>query len=169
MFRYVLPALLLATPLQADITVRFQDGNPKDLFTIVNTGCELAGAVMVIDLRGSRSGAVIDTEYGGVGTKDPLDVNVEAGDIRLPEIADGEQVLHIFIDLLPDGGEAVVSLDLDDTIDVRAEPRVEVWGSDIAGAEVSISLEGVTTSATMDETARAKVPTPPTAQGCLIA
>jgi len=169
MLRSLLPCLILASPLQAAITVRFQDGNPKDLFTIVNTGCELVDAVLVIDLRNSRNGAVIDTEYGGVGTKDPLDVLVEAGDISLPDIEDGTQVLHVFIGVLPDGGEAVISLDLDDTNPQSRATRVEVGGSDIAGAEVSISLEGVTTSGVMDETATANVTTPPTAQGCLIA
>ncbi|MEO1695473.1 MAG: aggregation factor core, partial [Pseudomonadota bacterium] len=59
-------ALVAATPARADLEVRFDEGAPKDRFTVENTsGCAIGAAQITIDLSGSPFGLIFDTTGSG--------------------------------------------------------------------------------------------------------
>ena len=84
MMRLAVILSLLATSAQADLSLRMEDGDPHDRFWIRNTdSCGSVNGILDIDFTPSKGGVLLDTEYGGLGTKDPMPVEVELGPIRL--------------------------------------------------------------------------------------
>ena len=80
--------LISATPAASFVEVQFADGVPWDVFTITGTGCPISDAMMLINLRTSAAGVLIDTTYGGPGSQDPLPVeSVSYTHLTLPTIA----------------------------------------------------------------------------------
>lgn len=66
-----------AAPSASDILVVFEEGAPKDRFTISNTGpCSVADAAVTIDLGASVAGLIFDVSGAGAGVSvfQPLDI-----------------------------------------------------------------------------------------------
>ena len=154
-----------ATPAAADITLGIFDGNPHDRIVLTNTGCGVLAGTLVIDLTTSAAGLLIDTEYGGAGTKDPMPVEVERGALRLDPVRDGDRSLTIHVDALHPSETASVTLDLDDERGWWPGPRVEVWGEEIAGTIARFDQGGAQAGAVFDATGQAWL-TPAVPPGC---
>ena len=157
------PALTLAcaftsTPALADLAVRFDEGAPKDRFTLTNTGdCALGAAQVTIDLGTAPAGLIFDVTASGAGVEvfQPFDVVTGAQNLRsLPRVADGDAAVTLDLKGLAAGGTVAFTIDVDDTGGGR---EITVSGSEIAGA--TVRLAGMMQRGLFDETARALVPT----------
>lgn len=159
MIRHVaLAALLLPPgPAAADLSITFRDGNPRDRFTVRNTGCAVVTGQLVIDLAPSAGGVIVDAVRGGPGTKDPMPVEVEAGRLTVAPVADGARRLSMHLGGLAAGERAVVTLDLDDTRGWWPGPRVEVFEQEMAGATATLAAPHGTARATFDATGSARI------------
>jgi hypothetical protein len=77
-------------------------------------GCALASEHLVLDMRASRGGVVIETAVGGRGTKDAWPVRVVTGPVRLARPgADGARRLALTLDRMATGARARITLDVD--------------------------------------------------------
>jgi hypothetical protein len=165
--RIILSLLLMlsAQSVQAfGLQVWFFDGNPKDRLIIRNAGCPIWDATIVLDMRPTQNGILFDTVRGGPGIRDPLDITVDQGDATLGPVADGDQVLHIFVNHLRDADQITIAMDVDDS---GIGDQVVVTGSEMQGAIVSITIEGETTQTTLDHASRGLLQIPAAAQACL--
>ena len=145
----VLVVALGASPLWADVTVRFDEGAPKDRFVIQNTGpCALADIVVTLDLGASRAGLIFDVTAAGAGVSvfQPLEiVEGRASLSQVPEVRDGDNTLALPIAGLAEGASIAFTIDVDDTAGTQA---TMVSGAEIEGAKVTVltagrSLEGI--------------------------
>ena len=76
--------------------------------------CALASGHLVLDMRASRGGVVIETAVGGRGTKDVWPVRGVTGPVRLAQPgADGTQRRALTLDRLATGARARITLDVD--------------------------------------------------------
>lgn len=149
---------LLATSAQADIVLRMEDGNPHDRLWIRNTDqCGAITGVLQIDFEPSAGRVLLDTEYGGLGTKDPMPVEVELGNIRLAPVTDGDRHLTVFLEGLGAGDTAVVTMDFDNEASFWSSPRVEVFGGHIEGTIARFTDTDVTPQAIFDNRAIARI------------
>ena len=65
---FLASAMVVSTPAAADIVVRFDEGAPKDSFTITNAdNCALPLTAITIDLAGSAAGLIFDVTGSGAG------------------------------------------------------------------------------------------------------
>ena len=65
---YLALALAVGSPVGADITVRFDEGAPKDRFSITNQGaCPLGEVAVTLDLGASAAGLIFDVTSLGAG------------------------------------------------------------------------------------------------------
>lgn len=159
----LLSAIIVFAPAKLaanELLVWFQDGNPADRILVHNTGCPISGAKLTIDFRSSSGKVLIDTTYGGPGSRDPLDVQVARGDIRIIPPQDGAQILEIMIDDMQRGAIAEVTMDVDDQISATENMRVGVSGSEVAGTTVRLQLHQSTGDATLNETGRTAIAVP---------
>lgn len=152
--RTALSAAVIAFCLTAradaqDVTVTYRDG-AADRFMIESQSCPLAQTQFVIDLRTSVAGVLIDTAYGGLGSRDPLPALVVAGDATLAPVNDGDQILTLMVHQLAPQDRVVVTLDTDDSISDTEGQRVHVSGSEIAGSTVRMVVGGIGTEAAFD-------------------
>ncbi len=137
--------------------VRFTDGNPHDRFQFSLIGCPIYDAELEIDLRNSASQVLIDTEYGGTGTQDPMPVEVEDGELTLLPSADGSQILKAQLAAIKEGETATITLDADDALSRSHNDRVEVDGPEISGALFVVSVEAGTVVGTFEDDGVARV------------
>ena len=160
MIRLTLCTLLLsATAATADLAVRFDEGAPKDRFTLTNTGdCALPAMEVTLDLGTAPAGLIFDVTSAGAGVEvfQPFEM-VAGGDalVELPRVLDGDNAVKLQLRGLAAGAEVAFTVDVDDTAGGR---EITVSGSEIAGAAVRMAMGGVMQSAVMDSTARAVVP-----------
>ena len=168
--KYLLAMLCFAaTSVAADgLEIRFADGNPHDRFWIKNVGCPLEDATLLIDMRSAIAGVLMDTVRGGIGTKDPMPVEIEEGEATLLPIRDGSQLMILQLPYLKTGGQVTVTLDVDDAASAGFDDRVEVDGSELHGARVTVLAAGGRTTATFDARGLALPQTPPPARNCLV-
>ncbi len=162
--------VLLATVSQATaaVEVTFRDGNPWDVFLITSTDCPISEAELRIDLTTSVAGVLIDTEYGGAGTQDPLPAELASGDAILRPVSDGDQLLTVQITRLDVDTPIRLQMDVDDTAGTQYAPRVQVALHEMTGATVTLSYAGSTTSAPFDPNGLARVPLAENAPSCAL-
>lgn len=152
---------LCATPALAEITIRFDEGAPKDRFVIENTGaCALLEAQLRIDLTGSAGGLVFDTTASGAGVQvfQPFEMVSGAQALSgLPQVSDGDTSITLPVTSLAPMGQIVFTIDVDDTIGAR---EITVSGAEISGAQVRIVQSGTAYTAPFTEKAEASLPLP---------
>lgn len=143
MFKFIIPAsisiFMLTTVASADIQVKFDEGAPKDRFTISNlSGCTIDKGDFVIDLSKSTAGLIFDTTNQGAGVEvfQPFEITSGSAFLsNLPRVSDGDnQVKLSFVDFRK-GEKISFTVDVDDTIGQR---EITVSGSEISGAGVSL-------------------------------
>lgn len=159
--------LLASSAAAQDLTVQFTDGAPKDKITLVNTGCDLSNAMVVLNLHGSQGGLVFDTTPGGAGVEVFQPVEITSGYAALSPVKDGDEKLQIFVQSLMEGDTLGLTADLDDTAGGAGE--ITVNGSEMAGASVQIALNDRVITGTFDASGQAKIPLPQDASVCLAA
>ena len=161
MLKSLIPfALLGAMSAQADVAVSFSEGAPKDRFTLTNTGdCALPQGRVIVDLGTAPAGLIFDVTAAGAGVEvfQPFDV-VAGGDAlsSLPRVADGDSAVTLDIKGLAKGKSIAFTIDVDDTAGGR---EITVNGSEIAGATIKATFNGVNTMATFDKSAKARAST----------
>lgn len=149
-------ALAISTPALADLQVRFDEGAPKDRFTISNLGdCDVGATVVSIDLSGSPYGLIFDTTGSGAGVQVFQPFELTAGKDKLasiPEVKDGQN--EITLDLLGLKPQETVSftIDVDDTVNNR---EITVADAEIVGASVVAKNDQGTTEASFQQDATA--------------
>jgi len=161
--------LLLASPADAqDLDVQFQDGNPFDRFIVFNRGCPLANATITLDFTTSKGGILIDTAYGGLGARDPMDVTLTEGNATLREVKDGDQIIRLDVATLPTVSAITVTMDVDDSVGLFEDARVYADGAEVDGTTVSITLNADIVTTTLDNTGQGKLIIPPSMATCPI-
>ncbi|MDB2407531.1 aggregation factor core [Jannaschia sp.] len=128
--------LLAATPAAADVVVTFDEGAPKDRFTIALEGdCALQSETVVIDLAPAPAGLIFDVTGSGAGIEVFQPFELATGQLaRMPEVRDGDRAVSLEVTLAP--SEAVAfTIDVDDTVSARG---ITVSGAEIAGAVVRV-------------------------------
>lgn len=148
--------LALSTPALADLQVRFDEGAPKDRFTISNVGnCAVGATIVSIDLSGSPYGLIFDTTGSGAGVQVFQPFELTAGKDRLasiPVVKDGQNKITLnLLDLKP--GETVsFTIDVDDTVNNR---EITVADTEIVGATIAAESDRGIVKASFEANARA--------------
>ncbi|APE43778.1 hypothetical protein BOO69_10410 [Sulfitobacter alexandrii] len=154
--------LLWAGAAQADLSLRFVEGAPKDRFVLTNDGtCPLAEATLTLDIGAAPAGLLFDTTPGGAGVDvhQPFDVIEGRGALLgVPELADGDTVLTLNLAGLPPEGVVSFTVDVDDSGTGRPET---ITGSEIAGAVVTLVLGETTLEMAFSDQAVAVIPIAP--------
>lgn len=144
--------ILLASPSVAEspiLRVSITDGDPYDRIRLINLGdCASLTGLVTIDFANSVGKIVIDTQYGGVGTKDPMPVAVEAGPIAVKPVFDGDTQIGIFIDGMVSNGQGAVTLDVDNDASGWFARRVSILSDDLAGTVVRFGADQTVFGAT---------------------
>ncbi|WP_375282075.1 hypothetical protein [Pseudooctadecabacter sp.] len=130
----VLPATTMAQT--AEVSVMIRDGDPHDRIYIRNTGrCPLGYGVLGLDFTTSAGHILIDTAYGGAGTKDPMPVEVESGPLSVHPVLDGDRQIVMDIEGLAQGQSGVVTLDVDNEASGWFASRVSILNDHLEGTE----------------------------------
>lgn len=155
---------MLAHPVAAQdnhIGVFLFDGNPYDRIFIRNIGdCDTITGTLTLDFTTSAGQVVIDTQYGGVGTQDPMPVEVENGPLSIAPVSDGDRVLQIGIDGLLAGQSGTITLDFDNEAAGWRAARVSIIGDHVAGAAARFDIAGTSARAVFDRTGAARIDLP---------
>ncbi|MFK7835107.1 MAG: aggregation factor core [Sulfitobacter sp.] len=160
MFRLSALALILCTSAaQADLTVRFDEGAPKDRFTLTNTGdCAVPAARVTLDLGTAPAGLIFDVTGTGAGVEvfQPFELVAGAENLNvLPTVLDGDTAIELDLRGLGQGQSVAFTIDVDDTGGGR---EITVSGSEIAGATVRAAMGTKTEEASFTERAQAVIP-----------
>nr|WP_319382767.1 aggregation factor core [uncultured Roseibium sp.] len=151
---------VMATSAVADISVRFDEGAPKDRFTFENVGsCPISASELVLDISGSKAGLIFDTTGSGAGVEvfQPLEiVNGSKSLAAVTPVKDGDSEITLSIAGLQPGEKIAFTIDVDDTAGGR---EITVSGSEIEGALVTFSNKGETATAVLSSSATALVKT----------
>ena len=134
--------VMLPAVVSADISVRFQEGAPRDAFLIKNTSaCPLGAATLQIDLMPSAGDLIFDTTDGGAGVEvfQPVEIAEASADVTKSNVTDGDQEMTLAFSALPVGPVARITVDLDDQLANSALGQIRVAGSEIAGAELILT------------------------------
>ena len=135
--------LVAGTAEAGGLSVSMADGDPHDRIRLRNTGdCAVVAGALQLDFRGSKGAIVLDTAYGGIGTKDPMPVDVEVGNITVPPVADGDREMTILIGSIAPGAKAVVTLDFDNDASGWFARRVSILGNDVVGTVARYAVPG---------------------------
>ena len=131
--------LFIATPAFADIRVDFDEGAPKDRFTILNDGaCALEEATVTVDLDGSAGKLIFDVTGSGAGIQvfQPFEA-VSGAELltELPSVSDGDTAVSLTLRSLSPGERVAFTIDVDDT---TSGYGITVSGSEITGAGVRV-------------------------------
>lgn len=149
---------LAATQALGDIKVRFDEGAPKDRFTITRTGsCDLGAAQVIVDLSTSPHGLIFDVAGSGKGVEVFQPFQLVAGTQFLtsePSVEDGDQEITLPLSTLAKGQSVAFTIDVDDTGGGR---EITVSGAEIAGAIVSVSTASKQYTGTFDASSNAVV------------
>lgn len=135
-------ATLMAAQALADIRVQFDEGAPKDRFTITRVGeCALGATVVVLDLSKSPSGLIFDVSGSGQGVEvfQPFELVAGADNLTSqPTVRDGDQAIRLPLASLEQGDSVAFTIDVDDTGGGR---EITVSDSEIEGAVVRVETE----------------------------
>lgn len=147
-----------ASPSFADLQVRFDEGAPKDRFTISNLdGCSLGATAITIDLRGSLYGLIFDVTGRGAGVEvfQPFELSQGGEYLKAyPEVLDGDNQLTLNLNGLSAGASLSFTIDVDDTANNR---EITVSGAEIMGAGVVVRTQVSSSTASFNEDAMATV------------
>ncbi len=148
-----------------DLSVAIGDGNPWDTIQIINhADCPLVAAALQVDFSSSKGRLVIDTEYGGAGTKDPMPVQVLEGLALVDPVADGARRLTVRIGALPPKARVIVGLDMDNETGFWRQQRIEFDDIGLAGTGLTLALGGQQVTRVFDQSGQVTMPLP--AQNC---
>lgn len=155
---------LLAGPAFADLQVTFDEGAPKDRFTVQTVGgCGLGPSDIRIDLSGSAAGLVFDVTASGAGVEvfQPFELTAGASNLTsVPMVTDGQTEVVLPVSGLTDSDAISFTIDVDDTMGGR---EITVSRAEISGARVEVSMAGKTYRGTFGDDAVARVAVP----GCI--
>ena len=143
-------ATLAASPVFADISVRFIESAPKDRFVFVNGGCPLSQVAVEIDLTGSNGSLIFDVTAAGAGVEVFQPVEVQSDAVTLIPATDGDQKLLFRIDNFAAGAQVVISADLDDVLINGALGQIRVADDELSGTAVRMTIDGQTVAAAFD-------------------
>lgn len=156
-------SLIISVPIltqsaTADIRIEFDEGAPKDRFTISNiSGCALTEGEVFIDLSKSKAGLIFDTTGQGAGVEVFQPLEFTRGQNFLtnePKVKDGDNSVRlVFADFDPNGSISF-TIDVDDTIGQR---EITVSGSEIAGAAFTYQNGSKVLEAFFDTSATAQL------------
>jgi len=164
---FLLPAvaaMMIALPATADVLVEFDEGAPKDRFTVTGLGeCMTGPADVTIDLSGSAAGLIFDVTGEGAGVQvfQPFEAS-SSGDALLgaTEVRDGDTEITLRLRDIASGTSVSFTIDVDDTTGGR---EITVSGSEIIGASVRVLNEQGEFEARFSEDGTALV----TVDGCM--
>jgi hypothetical protein len=149
---------LAATATSADITVTFRDGAPKDRFTITqNAPCPTGPGTLTIDLGTAPVGLIFDTTGTGAGVQvfQPFAwVSAPGETPTIPKVGDGDTALTLDLPNLEPQAQLVFTIDIDDTGSSR---QSVVSGSEVAGAQVTLTVGGQSITGRFDATGTATI------------
>ncbi len=149
-------------PTFADVTVRFQEGAPKDRFVISST-CAVIQLDMRINLSQSAGSLIFDVTGAGPGVEVFQPVEVQSGDARVAPVLDGDQTLSLTIAAIVPEADVIISADLDDVLTNSSLGQIRVSGSELDGATIDVVLGGQLQRATFENGSNAVT----FAQGCI--
>ncbi len=156
-----LAGLLAVGPAAAEVTARFVEGAPNDVFEIDNSGaCDFGPLRLDIDLSGAPAGLLFDVTAGGPGVLvfQPLRLVAGAEQVTgLSELADGDRALALDLAGLPAGARIVISVDIDGTLANGPLGQTRVAGAEIAGATLRVVSASSAASAAFDAGGVARV------------
>ena len=151
-------SLYLASPAFADLRVVFDEGAPKDRFTIENTGlCLLEDSRLTLDLATSTAGLIFDVSERGAGVEVFQPFQLIQGLQALaavPTVRDGQAKVTFDILSLEPGASIEFTIDVDDTLGGR---EITVSDSEIEGALVSYETTAGVYSAQFSSSSEAEV------------
>jgi len=139
--------LFSASPVLADITVRFQEGAPTDRF-VISSDCSVSDVAMTIDLSGSAGSLIFDVTADGAGVEVFQPVSVQSGVAVMQPVVDGDQRLAMTLPRIPFDADVVISADLDDVLANSALGQIRVAGNELDGASISVVIDGMSETAT---------------------
>lgn len=150
--------VISALPSLASIQVRFDEGAPKDRFTIENAGnCDLGSTVISIDLSGSPHGLVFDVTGKGAGVEvfQPFELVNGREILRgIPTVKDGDDQVSLELSGFKAGETLSFTIDVDDTMNAQ---QITVSNSEIAGATITATTGQKTLNAPFHDNAKAVV------------
>ena len=157
---YVALALCLAaSPAVADLSIRFDEGAPKDRFSFENTGtCPIVNAALLLDLSGSSAGLIFDVTGRGAGVEvfQPLEIVSGSGVLAtVPQAKDGDNRIAFEIAEFAPGALMAFTIDVDDTVGAR---EITVSDSEIVGARVALTANGAASEAVFTSGPRTVLP-----------
>jgi hypothetical protein len=119
----------------AELRVFVMDEDEHDWITLSHAGgCGIVSGQLRVDFGPSAGGVVIDTAYGGGGTRDPSPVAVLSGPVVAVPVTDGARHIDLLVTGLGPGGQAVVTLDIDNERGWFENARVMATPDDIMGS-----------------------------------
>ncbi len=155
---------LMATSAQADISVRFIEGAPKDRFVVTNVGdCDMTDFDLELRLDGSAAGLIFDTTSTGAGVEVFQPLEVVAGRNFLGDFdgpTDGDTRFLMPFTRLPAGDSFAFTIDVDDTLTNGQSGQIIVRGGEIEGANVVVSYRDIQASTAFNTQAKAMVNIP---------
>ena len=150
--------ILISGAALADVVVEFDEGAPKDRFTILNAGdCALNEVKLTIDLSTSAAGLIFDITARGAGVQVFQPLELVTGHALLgevPDVADGDNSIALNVTSFTPGAEIAFTIDVDDTVGTR---EITVSGAEIEGAKVVVAHLSKVTEATFGSDAIARV------------
>ena len=160
MLKFIAAALILSAPAAyADLQVRFDEGAPKDRFTLTNNGdCALSMMRVTLDLGTAPAGLIFDVTGSGAGVEvfQPFELVTGAEHLTsLPEVLDGDSAIALDLMGLGAGQSVAFTIDIDDTV---TGSQTTVSGSEISGATVRADFGGNTLEGQFDADASATIP-----------
>ena len=149
----------LSSPALANIRVQFDEGAPKDRFTITNVGsCALGATKLSIDLSGSPYGLIFDTTNRGAGVEVFQPFELTDGQDRLvalPVVEDGDSQITLNLTGLAVREVVSFTIDVDDTVNSR---EITIADTEIVGAKIIMKTETQSSEATFQNNATATLP-----------
>ncbi|KIN64779.1 putative aggregation factor core [Sulfitobacter noctilucicola] len=150
---------LTATSAFADLTMQFDEGAPKDRFTLTNAGdCALPAMQVVLDIGTAPAGLIFDVTGSGAGVQvfQPFELVAGADTLSAtPKVVDGDSAVMLDLRGLAPSRSVAFTIDVDDTGGGR---EITVNGSEISGATFRATLDGETLTGTFDDRAAARIP-----------
>lgn len=136
-------ALIGATPVAAQVDLRFVESAPKDRFELTaSAACAGMSLDVYIDLSTAPAGLIFDTTAQGAGVEVFQPFEVARGEALLIEAgttADGDFTIALQL-MAPAPGESFVfTIDVDDTAPSSSLGQIRVSDAEIAGATFRVN------------------------------
>ena len=124
----------------AEVKIRFDEGAPKDRFSITNmSACNFGPLKIKIDLAPSPYGLIFDVSASGAGVEvfQPLEIVQGRQNLAsIPTIRDGDNAITLQLLKLDASQTVSFTIDIDDTVEARG---ITVADGEIAKARVELS------------------------------